>query len=147
MNWSNVHCHFLFLICRIHFSTLVVYCPSFCKTANVCANSLHMHGFLWVEVSTKLQVSLQNKSVKSWYLQIMYMKNRILHLINHRRQTMVWNMVLNLTVHGSKSLCYLVGTSLNVPQVLWWLRERGCLKISSMNATYLVYRNLSWTFF
>ena len=23
------------------------------------------------------------------------------------------------TVHGSKSLCYLVGTSLNVPQVLW----------------------------
>ena len=71
-SWCNVHCHFLFLICRIHFSTLVVYCPSFCKTANVCANSLHMHGFLWVEVSTKLKVSLQNNSVKSWYLQIMY---------------------------------------------------------------------------
>ena len=67
-SWCNVHCHFLFLICRIHFSTLVVYCPSFCKTANVCANSLHMHGFLWVEVSTKLQGSLQNKSVKSWYI-------------------------------------------------------------------------------
>ena len=44
-SWSSVHCHFLFLICRIHFSTLVVYCPSFCKAANVCANSCICMGF------------------------------------------------------------------------------------------------------
>ena len=61
LSWSSVHCHFLFLICRIHFSTLVVYCPSFCKAANVCANSCICMGFYELKSVQNYQSAYRTK--------------------------------------------------------------------------------------